>query len=109
MDMQTLIDILNVHLLVALLRFLIELGMVYILYKILSGKFINKELDEKTFAARKHIFTVIFISCGLYLFDFTGYPIAKALIDTGILCFVTIMIVLSLFYRITVVVENYFK
>lgn len=109
MDMQTLIDILNVRLLVALLRFLIELGMVYILYTILSSKFLNKELDKKILDVRKNIFTVIFISFGLYLFDFTGYPIAKALIDTGILWVVTIIIALSLFYRITVVVEDYFK
>ncbi len=109
MNMQTLIDILNVRLLISLLRFLIELGIVYVLYIMLSSKFLNKEPDNKIFDMRKNIFNAIFISFGLYLFDFTGYPIAKALIDTGILWVVTIIIALSLLYRITVVVENQFE
>lgn len=112
MDIKTLVDILiegKTYLLISLLLFFIELGIMYKLYKILLNKFVNNESDTKRLDLRKNIFRGIFISVALYSFDLTGFPISKTLIDTGILWVVAVIITLSLLYRITIAIEVRFK
>lgn len=107
MEIKYIIDTLisdSIQLLVSLLLFLVELSILYKLYTILFKKFMKNKP-----AAEQMVFIAIFITIALYSFDLTGFPIAKTLIDTGILWVVTIIITLLLLYRITVTIENHFK
>lgn len=94
------------YMILPLLVFLLELGIFYKLYHILYEKFFGKKSSDDQLKIEINIFRCIYLTIALYLFDVTGFPISKVLIDAGILWVVGMISILFLIYRITIALEE---
>lgn len=94
------------YMILPLLVFLLELGIFYKLYHISYEKFFGKKSSDDQLKIEINIFRCIYLTIALYLFDATGFPISKVLIDTGILWVLGMIIILFLIYRITIALEK---
>jgi len=86
--------------------FLLEFGIIYKLYQILYNKFFEEKPDGDQLEIRINIFRCSYLIIALYLFEITGYPISRVLIDTGILWVVGMITILFIINRIATALEK---